>query len=420
MQYEDAEDISNQYESNVRCYARKFQAVFDVAKGSYLYTPDNRKYLDFFSGAGSLNYGHNHPLLKQAILDYVARDGVSQCLDMHTLPKIKFIREFQDTILKPRDMRYKLMFTGPTGANVVEAALKLARKVTKRGKIYYFNQSYHGLSLGALAVSDSEPRKKNLEMIFHDAEKNIFGDDKNYHASLEYLNKKLSTCHEDDLPAAFIFEVLQGEGGLNQAHPEWIDGLVQLAHTYDILIIVDDIQVGCGRTGRFFSFEDTNLKPDFICLSKSLSGYGYPLSLLLIKPELDEFYPGEHSGTFRSNALSLVTANKAIELWQDKDFYTPFEEKIAIFSQGLYELAHRYAKHGLFCKGRGFAQGLSFNKKGMAETVSSFAFNKGLLIEVCGPQSEVLKCLPALTIDINELKEGLDIIEKSIQETLKT
>ena len=145
--------IFKEYESEVQSYSRSFPVVFTKAKGSKLFDENGNEYLDFLAGAGSLNYGHNNPILKESLIEYIQNDGVAHGLDMHTEAKAGFLEAFRDSILKPRDLDHKVMFTGPTGANCVEAALKLARKVTGRHNVVSFTNGFHGCTLGALAAT---------------------------------------------------------------------------------------------------------------------------------------------------------------------------------------------------------------------------------------------------------------------------
>lgn len=300
-------------ESEVRSYCRGWPTVFDRAQGSHMYDEDGHTYLDFFAGAGSLNYGHNNPVLKRALLDYIERDGVTHGLDMSTTAKRAFLETFQNTILRPRDLPYKVMFPGPTGANAVEAALKLARKVKGRESIVSFTNAFHGMSLGALAVTGNAfkragagiPLVHGTPMPFDNYLDGTYPDFLWFERLLEDSGSGLNT------PAAVIVETVQGEGGINVARAEWLRALADLCKRRDMLLIVDDIQMGCGRTGAFFSFEEAGIVPDIVTVSKSISGYGLPLALTLFKPELDVWEPGEHNGTFRGNNPAFVTAAAA-------------------------------------------------------------------------------------------------------------
>ncbi|MFD0883338.1 aminotransferase class III-fold pyridoxal phosphate-dependent enzyme, partial [Streptosporangium algeriense] len=142
--------VFEELESNVRTYCRRFPAVFVGARGHLLWDQDGGQYADLLSGAGALNYGHNHPQLRQALVDYLLSDGPVHTLDLHTPAKAAFLERFRDVVLRPRDLEYRVQFVGPTGANAVEAAFKVARRATGRSHILAFTNGFHGGSLGAL------------------------------------------------------------------------------------------------------------------------------------------------------------------------------------------------------------------------------------------------------------------------------
>ncbi|HEY1826346.1 MAG TPA: aminotransferase class III-fold pyridoxal phosphate-dependent enzyme, partial [Acidimicrobiales bacterium] len=220
-------DVFNEWESEVRSYVRSFPIVFDQARGSRLIGEDGSEYIDFFAGAGTLNYGHNNPLLKQALLDYLERDGIVHALDLATRAKRDFIETFIDLILTPRDLRYKLQFTGPTGANATEAAIKLARLATGRTNVIAFSHGYHGLSLGALATTAARKFREAAAVPLGSATfapfEGYFGPDVD---TIAMLAKMLDDPSSGvDLPAAIIVETIQGEGGVNAASAEWLRSL---------------------------------------------------------------------------------------------------------------------------------------------------------------------------------------------------
>lgn len=296
-------------ESNVRSYSRSFPAVFSRARGSIMFAEGGRKVIDFLSGAGALNYGHNNQEIKSAISEYLESDGVVHGLDMATPAKIEFMETFSSVILRERNLSYCFQFTGPTGANAIEAALKLSRKITGRHNVISFTNGYHGQSLGAIAASGNRFYRKGSSIPLSGT---TFMPYDGYlgsaHSAADYVRKVLmDESSGTDLPAAILVETVQGEGGINVAGEEWLQSIQALAKEVGAIFIVDDIQMGCGRTGEFFSFEFAALSPDIVVLSKSLSGYGLPLSMLLIKEAIDAWEPGEHTGTFRGNNLALVS-----------------------------------------------------------------------------------------------------------------
>jgi diaminobutyrate-2-oxoglutarate transaminase len=415
-------DIINTHESNVRSYVRHFPMVIERAKNSYIYDTAGREYIDFFSGAGSNNYGHNHEEMKKAILAYVSEDFIANSLDMATTAKVHFIETFVEHILKPRFLDFKIMFTGPTGTNGTEAAIKLARLITGRTSVIAFTHSYHGLTLGALALTSSKWFRdaagvplNNAQFVPYDGQ--IEGFD-----SAEYLEEVLSDRSSSyDLPAAVIVEGIQGEGGCNPASPEWLSKIREITSRHGILLIIDDIQAGCGRSGDFFSFEESGIHPDLVVLSKSISGYGFPMTLVLIKPEFDQYKPAQHTGTFRGNNLAFVAGARAIELfWTDFSFSAEIKRRGILIRKRLQKIADQYPSDKLKVKGRGFFNGLAFLKDVTgAEAVARQCFEDGLIIEVCGADDEVLKLFPALNIPDEVLEKGLDIIENVIAKVLK-
>ncbi|OKJ97821.1 diaminobutyrate--2-oxoglutarate transaminase [Amycolatopsis sp. CB00013] len=413
--------IFEELESEVRSYSRGWPVVFDRAQGSYLYDEDGKAYLDFFAGAGALNYGHNNPALKRALIDYIARDGVTHALDMFTVAKRDFLQTFQEKILRPRDLDYKVVFPGPGGANAVEAALKLARKVTGKESVINFTNAFHGMTLGALSVTGNSMKRGGAGVPLVHATPMPY--DNYFDGSIPdflYFEKLLEDSGSGlNEPAAVIVEGVQGEGGINAARVEWLKALDDLCKKHGILLILDDVQMGCGRTGPFFSFEDAGIKPDIVCLSKSIGGYGIPMALTLIRPDLDVWEPGEHNGTFRGISPAFVTATEAMRVyWSDDELEKSTKakgERVVAAFQGIVEA---YPDANLFAKGRGLARGIEFANGDLAGKVCAAAFERGLLMETSGPDGEVMKVLPPLTLTDDELTKGLAIIDEAVAAVL--
>lgn len=416
-------DIFKDIESAVQSYARAFPVIFTRAKGSHLYDEKGNAYLDFLAGAGTLNYGHNNPVLKKALLEYIEQDGITHGLDMHTGAKREFLENLDRFIFKPRAMEYVVQFTGPTGTNAVEAAMKIARNVTGRHNIVAFTNGFHGVSLGSMAATGNSHHRDAagipLTGVTHLPYAGYLGHELDTVKLLQQMIEDSSSGL--DKPAAVMLETIQGEGGLNTASNEWLQRIEALCRKHDILLIVDDIQAGCGRSGRFFSFEESGIKPDLVTLSKSLSGYGLPFAVTLIKPEYDQWKPGEHNGTFRGNNHAFVTAAKALEhYWADDSFQRDVQKKIAHLSQRLQGIAKGFDRRLIHTKGRGFMQGLSFRDGEIAGAICREAFDNGLIIETSGADNQVVKCLCPLTITIEELDKGLDILQRAVHNTLKS
>ncbi|NKY84778.1 diaminobutyrate--2-oxoglutarate transaminase [Nocardia veterana] len=402
-------------ESNVRGYCRSWPTLFDTASGAWLRDGSGRDYLDFFAGAGALNYGHNNPVLKEALIDYIARDGITHGLDMSTVAKRELLETINNVLLDPRGLDYKVQFPGPTGANAVESALKLARKVTGRTQILNFTNAFHGMTLGALSVTGNATKRAGAGVPLtyatpmpYDGYLDGADDD------LAWMERVLDDNSSGvDKPAAVIVETVQGEGGVNVARAEWLRKLSEACAARGILLIVDDVQMGCGRTGPFFSFEIAGITPDIVTLSKSIGGYGMPLALVLMKRELDQWTPGEHNGTFRGNNPAFVTARVALEhYWSDDRLEQSTLAKGDKIRKSFEALSENF--EGVSTRGRGLVQGLVFDDPSEAGKVSSIAFEEGLLVETSGAEDQVVKLLPPLTITDDELEHGLGILDRAV------
>ena len=411
--------IFDEIESEVQCYARAFPRIFNRAKGEFLYDEEGNEYLDFLAGAGTLNYGHNNPIFKEKLLNYIHQDGITHGLDMHTKAKGEFLEAFNEKILKPRDLDYVMQFTGPTGTNAVEAAMKLARNITGRENIISFTNGFHGVSLGSLAATGNSHHRGAAGVSLSGTSRmpyeGYLGDDID---TTVYLDKVLCDSSSGiDKPAAVIVETVQGEGGINACSFEWLRALDAVCKKHEILLIVDDIQAGCGRTGTYFSFEKAGIKPDIVTLSKSLGGYGLPFAVVLFKPELDQWKPGEHNGTFRGNNFAFVTAKAAIDhYWSDNSFASDIQRKGAYVSQRLEEIVEKYGEGNFTTRGRGMFQGINCVNGEIAGKITKQAFKKGLIIETSGADDHVVKFLCPLVISDENLKKGIDIVEEAIRE----
>jgi diaminobutyrate-2-oxoglutarate transaminase len=402
-------------ESNVRFYCREWPVVFETARGSYVYGENTRGYLDFFAGAGALNYGHNHPELKAALLGYLERDAIVHGLDMYTTAKREFIEAFRANILAPRGLDYKLQFPGPAGTIAVEAALKLARKSTGRNTAMYFTNAFHGMTLGALAVSRLSAGHGLADSA---AVEMPYGHSRS--AGLTSLSDIRDWLHanQENPPGAMIVEMVQGEGGIYVADADWVRGLAAICQTFGMLLIVDDIQMGCGRSGSFFSFEKIGIQPDIVCLSKSLSGYGLPFALLLLRPELDVWQPGEHSGTFRGFSPAFVTGAKATRFWLDEKFEKGIVEKSGQLEFTVRELAARHEDAVADVRGLGMVWGIVFRDPLLARKACGQAFERGLLVETTGARRDVMKLMPPLTTSGAEIERGMELVDGAIRAVL--
>lgn len=405
--------IFERLESEVRGYCRSWPTVFASAHGHTMVAEDGTEYLDFFAGAGALNYGHNHPVLIDALRDHLDKQGFIHALDISTTTKRDFMERFEELVLVPRGLDYKLQFPGPTGTNAVEAALKLARKVTGRDRVVGFTNGFHGMTLGSLSVTGNSMKRGGAGVPLHNAASmpyaNYLDDD---HDSLHVLETMITGDSSGlDLPAAVIVETTQGEGGINPASANWLQGLGRICRDNDILLIVDDIQVGCGRTGPFFSWENFGIRPDIVTLSKSLAGSGLPMALVLLRPELDLWEPGEHNGTFRGNNAAFVTATAALDtFWRDDALSKSVAEKSERARAGLESIME--AHPGIFTdvRGRGLILGIETAVPEIASMMAAGAYERGLIVETAGAADEVVKLLPPLVVTEDAIDKAIDIL----------
>lgn len=411
--------VFEQHESQARSYCRRYPVIFEKGYNSELYDVDGRRYIDFLAAAGSMNYGHNNHEIKQAIVDYLSEDNVINMLDMYTTAKAIFLSTLDDMILRPRGLSYKMMCCGPTGTNAVEAALKLARKNTGREDVVAFGGAFHGMTLGSLACT-TDRLGRNGAGVHLDSAIHIPYDSTRNIDSLGLLEWMIEDDHSGyEKPAAVVLETVQAEGGVNVASIDWLKGIREICTREDIIMVVDDIQVGNGRCGDFFSFERADIRPDITILSKSISGFGTPMSILLIDPRFDTFKPAEHNGTFRGNQLGFVGGTAGIKFFVGHNIDELVHQKQdlvkAFLDSKLQAIDRRISIRGL-----GLIWGVDFTSidPKLALEVVHECFNKGLILEVAGRHDGVVKIMPPLTIQESVLEEGLSILTNVINELI--
>lgn len=411
------------YESEVRSYCRHFPVVFKKAKDAFFIDENNEKYIDFFCGAGAENYGHNNDYIKDKVIDYLAGDGIIHALDLYTEAKRDFIEYFQNEILKPRGLNYKMQFPGPTGTNAMETALKLARKVKKRRTVWALMGAFHGMTLGSLALTTDTGSRGGagvpLENVVHMPAPYMFPE----LDTIKYMQTMLDDDHSAiEKPAALVIETVQAEGGIHVFSPEYLQAVRKFCDDNDILLIVDDVQVGCARTGTYFSFERAGIVPDMVALSKSIGGFGFPFALTLFKPEFDLWTPGEHNGTFRGNQVAIVAAKAGLEYMLKEKVEQQVKDKALVEEKFIKEQILPLDSR-LEYRGIGLVWGIDFSKipdAGFCDKVQEICFENKLIIEAAGRNNAVIKTMPPLTISEETLLEGLEILKNAIEQALKT
>lgn len=419
--------IFDERESEIRAYCRLYPVVFDKASNARQTDEDGNEYIDFFAGAGVLNFGHNNTRMTQAVIDYIQGNGVTHSLDLHTTAKRRFMERFVKLILEPRNMPHKLQFMGPTGTNAVEAALKLARRATGRREIVAFSHGFHGMTLGALSCTANQHFRGAAGVPLEHVRHFPFGCETicpDCHlgcgmASIDQLRAYyLDSSSGITPPAAFLVETIQAEGGVKVAGKAWLQALQKLARELDSLLIVDDIQVGCGRTGSFFSFDDLDLDPDIVCLAKGIGGMGTPMALNLVKPEIDRHWqPGEHTGTFRGQDISFVAGAEALTYFEDDGLMREVKAKSRLMTEAMTALKKR--QNDIEISGKGMIMGLDVGDGAKAKAIVETCFREGLLIASCGTGGRVVKLIPPLTIPEDDLKDGLTILINATEQIME-
>lgn len=419
--------IFDQRESDVRGYCRVYPVVFDTAENARQTDTEGNEYIDFFAGAGVLNFGHNNERMKKAMIAYLERNGVTHSLDMHSSAKQTFMERFVKTVLEPRDMPHKMQFMGPTGTNSVEAALKIARRATGRQEVVAFSKGFHGMTLGSLACTANQVFRGAAGVPLNHVSHYPFGCEKTCQGcqlgcGLEGL-EQLRARYQDGSsglqpPAAFMVEAIQAEGGVNVASKEWLQGVQQLAKDLGSVFIIDDIQVGCGRTGSYFSFDGLDVDPDIVCLAKGIGGMGTPLAMNLVKPEIDKHWnPGEHTGTFRGQGLSFVAGSEALGYFENDELMNQVKAFSKIMLNAIQPLEDDY--DAVQVRGKGMIFGIDVGSGDHAKAIVNACFNRGLLVSACGSGGRVIKLIPPLTIPEHDLKEGLVILVDEVKKVLE-
>jgi len=421
-----ATDVFEKWESEIRGYCRAYPTVFKSASNARQVDEDGKSYIDFFAGAGVLNFGHNNEKMKRALVDYIQSDGVAHSLDLYTSAKRDFIQAFAETILQPRGMDHKMQFMGPTGTNAVEVALKLARRVTGRRPVVAFTHGFHGMTLGSLAATANAYFRNASGVPLEHVTHRPFGCEETclgcqLGCGLESV-ERLRALYEDsssgvEPPAAFLVETIQAEGGVRVASAAWLQALRRLARDVGALYIVDDIQVGCGRTGRYFSFEGMDLDPDIVTLAKGIGGFGTPLAMNLVKAEHDAHWqPGEHTGTFRGQGLSFVAGVEGLKYFRDDAFLEEVRRKGELMREHLHGLRASLPERPMQIRGKGMLYGVELGDGALSKEVARKSFDEGLLVSTCGTGGSVIKVIPPLTIPDDDLQAGLEILSKAVNE----
>ncbi|MGW6916308.1 diaminobutyrate--2-oxoglutarate transaminase family protein [Kitasatospora sp. NPDC054939] len=408
-------------ESAARTYARNLPVAPATAAGAVVTGVDGRTYLDCLAGAGSLALGHNHPEVVAALQQTLGSGALLHALDMITPQKDSFTTELLHRLPGELRDRARLHFCGPAGTDAVEAALKLARHATGRRGVVAFTGAYHGMTLGAAAVSGPEEMRTGgpadaqpvTRLPYPYGYRCPFGVGAEQAGVLSArLLESLITDPSSGvgLPAAVILEVVQGEGGVVEGPDAWLREIRRITAEHGVLLIVDEVQTGIGRTGHFWACERAGVTPDVLVTSKAVGG-GLPLALIAYRPELDTWRAGAHTGTFRGNTLAMVAGETTLRIVAEQQLAERATKVGALLRQGLRELASEHQEFGEV-RGRGLMIGVELvdpqgppdrlgsrpAHPGFARALRAACLDHGLLLELGGRDDTVLRLLPPLVL----------------------
>ena len=450
MVQKNESEYTNQYyitrqeltESNARSYPRKFPFAIAKAKGSWVTDVEGNKYLDFLCGAGTLALGHNDSEINQTMVDLLTGDAPLHTLDLTTPVKDKFVHTLLSLLPGELKDNAKVQFCSPSGTDAVDAALKLCKTATGRSSVIAFQGGYHGMGHGALALTGNLTAKNKVNGLMPNVHFFPYpysyrcpfglGGEAGVKAACTYFEHVLKDPESGiTKPAAVILEPIQGEGGVIPAPVEFLQTIRRVTEELDIPLIVDEIQCGIGRSGKFFAFEYAGIVPDVILASKAIGG-SRPLSVVIYNKKLDKWEQGAHAGTFRGNQLAMAAGTVVMNRVSQPEFLAEVVEKGKIIEERLLALKAKTKIIG-DVRAKGLMIGTEFvNPKGqpdglgslpasgeIAAKVQKICFENGFVAEKGGRGGSVMRCLCALNITKDEVNTAMDIFEKVVLQVAK-
>ncbi|WP_438269555.1 diaminobutyrate--2-oxoglutarate transaminase [Pseudomonas indica] len=424
-------------ESNARSYPRRIPLELKRARGVYVEDSRGQVYIDCLAGAGTLALGHNHPVIIEAIQRALSSEVPLHTLDLSTPIKDAFVQTLFDLLPGDFARNARIQFCGPSGADAVEAAIKLSRTATGQQTVLAFHGAYHGMTLGTLSLSGNLGPKKSLGGLLAGVQflpypygyRCPFGlsGEQSIDASLHYIRHMLSDPESGiTQPAAMILETVQGEGGVIPAPDRWLQGLHSITKEHGIPLILDEIQCGIGRTGDIFAFESSGITPDVLTLSKAIGG-GLPLSVVVYQEELDQWQPGAHAGTFRGNQLAMAAGNATLRFIQQEQLTNHVRSVGSQLHRSLLGLQAEFDWIG-DVRGRGLMLGMeivnptSFDSLGRpaadgdrARKLQRACLERGLIVELGGRHGATVRFLPPLIISEAEVEHVGQILYEAAQ-----
>ncbi len=424
-----AELIRRDEENISPSYTRSYPFVMARGRGSEVWDVEDRRFIDFTTGIAVTSTGHSHPAVVEAIKTQAEQFLHMSGTDFYYPPQIELAERLNR--LAPISEPTKVFF-GNSGAEAVEAAMKLARWYTGRPRFLAFYKSFHGRTFGALSLTASKAIQRQgfaplLPQVSHAIYPNPYrnpwpGQDP-ARAALDYIEHHLfKTTVPPQEVAAIIVEPIQGEGGYIVPPDGFLAGLRELCDRHGILLVFDEVQTGMGRTGKMFACEHWGVEPDIMCLAKGIAS-GMPLGAIIARSEIMSWPPGAHASTFGGNPVSCAAALATLDLLES-ELVEMSARSGAYMMQRLQEMATHYPQMG-DVRGKGLMVGVEMVKDrdsrepdvALRNAVVDQAFAHGLLLLGCGANS--LRLIPALNIERPLLDEGLDLFERSLAAALE-
>ncbi|WP_436739283.1 diaminobutyrate--2-oxoglutarate transaminase family protein [Streptomyces sp. BBFR102] len=410
-------------ESAARTYARSLPIVPVRARGVTIEGADGRRYLDCLSGAGTLALGHNHPVVLEAIRKVLDSGAPLHVLDLATPVKDAFTTELFATLPPALASRARIQFCGPAGTDAVEAALTLTRTATGRSGVLAFTGAYHGMTAGALAASGGAREQRVTRLPFPQDYRCPFGVGGEQGAELAARwTESLLDDTKSGVPDAscLLVEPVQGEGGVNPAPDAWLRRIRRITEDRSIPLIADEVQTGVGRTGRFWGVDHSGVVPDVMVLSKAIGG-SLPLAVLVYRDDLDVWEPGAHAGTFRGNQLAMAAGTATLAYVRENGL----ADRAAVLGARMLGRLREYAAGHPFVgdvRGRGLMIGVELVDPAadtpagapsppaprIAAAVQRACLDRGLIVELGGRRSAVVRLLPPLTLTDEQADAVLD------------
>ncbi len=409
-------------------WARYTDIVVERASGSWLETPDGERYLDYTSGIGVTNTGHAHPRVAAAIAEQAARGIHLQQNIVHHQPGLELHRRLPQRFPNGQAAAPYGAFLSNSGAEAVEAAVKLAKYVTRRPNVVAFRGGFHGRTHGAMALTSSsakyrshfEPLMGGVHFVPFPYPLRMGGADAALATTMAAIEELFATLVSPEDVAAFVVEPILGEGGYVVPPNDFLRALREVATRHGILLAVDEVQTGFARTGRFFATEWSGATPDIVIMAKGIAS-GLPLSgILAARSLLDQLAPGAHGGTYGGNAVACAAALATLDVIDDERLAERADRLGAVLLAGVRERADGRATVAEV-RGRGMMLAIEFAEHGtldprpdLAKRLLAEAMARNLLLLTCGTHGQAVRVIPPLVTTDDEIRWAIDVIGESL------